>query len=71
MTTDSTQKCKSNCDARFQVFISRQEIIDIIKKLYYLLHRTNLPIYYVQAPNLEKYTTTQKDVQEGINRMPP
>jgi len=30
-----------------------------------------MPIYHVQAPNLEKYTTTEKDAARGISRMPP
>ena len=51
--------------------ISREEMMDIIKRMYFNLNNENMPIYYVQAPNLEKYTTTEKDTQKGISRMPP
>ena len=43
----------------------------IMKKMYFNLHSENMPIYYVQAPNLERYTTTEKDSTKGISRMPP
>lgn len=42
-----------------------------IKQVYFHIHKENMPIYYVQAPNLEKYTTTEKDASRGISRMPP
>lgn len=37
--------------------------MNVIKKMYFVNHKENMPIYYVQAPNLEKYTTTEKDAQ--------
>ena len=45
--------------------------MDVIKRMYYLQYKTNVPVYYVQVQNLEKYTTTEKDSQKGISRMPP
>ena len=45
--------------------------MDVIKRMYFLQYKANVPIYYVQVPNLEKYTTTEKDSQKGISRLPP
>ena len=42
-----------------------------IKQVFHAVHGDNMPIYHVQAPNLEKYTTTEKDASRGISRMPP
>ena len=39
--------------------------------MYYNKRKRNLPVYGVVANNLVLYTTTQKDVWRGQNRLPP
>ena len=79
MTTDTHQKSKFDnviylfCFLQilnFQ-FFSRDEIMDVIKKVYFYKQKKNLPVYGVQTPNLAKYTTTANDVNIGVSRRPP
>ena len=44
--------------------------MDVVKQAFYKIQKHNIPIYHVQTPNLERYTTTKKDAKEGITRIP-
>ena len=46
-------------------------MIDVFKRIFYHMKKYNLPIYHVQAPNVEKYTTTEADYRKGRNKLPP
>lgn len=45
--------------------------MDVLKRVYFNMKQENIPIYHVQAPNLEKYTTTEGDFRKGRSKLPP
>lgn len=49
---------------------SRDEIMNLIKRMYIKIHNKNLPIYSVPTKDLRDYTTTEKDLKKGVNRHP-
>ena len=51
--------------------VRREEIMDVIKRVYYNVKRKNCPIYYVTKKDLKDYTTTEKDMKKGSSRHPP
>jgi hypothetical protein len=49
----------------------RDEVLDVIKRLYIAKINKNVPIYCVTAKDLKDFTTTEKDMKKGENRYPP
>ena len=49
----------------------RDEIIETIKKLFIVKKNLNLPMYHAATKDLENFTTTEKDMEKGLNRWPP
>lgn len=49
----------------------RDEIIEVLKKLFIVKKNANLPMYYAGTKDLENFTTTEKDMEKGVNRWPP
>ena len=68
MIIDSCQTSKKDS---LYFRIRREEIIDILKKIFASKNGINLPIYGVDKNNLIHFTTTQKDVKRGLYRFPP
>ena len=48
----------------------REEIIDVLKRCFYVLKRKNLPIFGTDAKNLKEFTTTERDMNKGMSRFP-
>ena len=51
--------------------VRREEIMDVIKRVYYNLKRENCPVHHVNSKDLKDYTTTEKDMKKGSSRHPP
>ena len=45
-------------------------MLNIIKKSYIALKSENLPIYGIKNKELREFTTTEKDLEKGISRVP-
>lgn len=48
----------------------REEIIDVIKKCYYVKKQKNIPMFYVTVKDLRDFTTTEKDMKKDVVRFP-
>lgn len=59
----------SSYDYRFQSQ-RRDEIIDLIKRLFLIEMKENCPIYHTTNKDLKEFTTTEKDAKKQISRMP-
>ena len=51
--------------------VRREEIMDVIKKVYYNMKRSNCPVHHATSKDLKDYTTTEKDMKKGSSRHPP
>lgn len=60
---------KSESDEFFHTD-SRNEILDLIKKLYADKLKKNLPIFSPSQSDLDKFWTTEKEAEKGFTRMP-
>lgn len=49
----------------------RDDIIFVLKHVYYNMHKRNLHVYGVAYPHLKDFTTSKKDAQKKISKMPP
>ncbi len=49
---------------------SRDKIIQVIKIAYTAKKKRNLPIYGIKSKDLREFTTTEKDLERGISRIP-
>ena len=51
----------------------RDDIIDCIKRAYYLMHKNDLSVYGVQSKDCKSYVTSKKDIKKDINasKIPP
>jgi len=49
----------------------REEIMDVIKRVFYVMKQTNCPVYHATSKDLKDYTTTEKDMKRGSSRFPP
>jgi len=49
---------------------ARDQILDVIKRVYYSINNANLPIYGVKPKSLVEFTTSIKDMKKGISRIP-
>jgi len=68
--TEFTVQVQTSYDYRL-ISPRRDEIIDLIKRLYIVKMNKNVPIYHVKSKDLEVFTTTEKDMEKGENRYPP
>ena len=50
--------------------IRREEIIDVLKKCYYVKKQKNIPMFYVTVKDLRDFTTTEKDMKKDVVRFP-
>ena len=49
---------------------NRDEIIDLIKRLYADKTKKNLPIFAPSSTGLDKFWTTKEEASKGLTRMP-
>lgn len=49
---------------------SRDKIMNVIKMAYTSKMKQNLPIYAIKNKELREFTTTEKDRDKGISRIP-
>lgn len=68
-TTEFTVHVPSEYDYRF-LSNRRDQIMKILKTLYFLQHGKNCPVFGVPAKDLKEYTTTEKDMKKGNTRFP-
>jgi len=68
--TEFTVHVPNTYDYRF-VSEKREEIMDVIKKVYYNLKQSNCPVFHATSKDLKDYTTTEKDMKKGSSRFPP
>lgn len=52
------------------MYIRREEIIDVLKRCFYMMKRKNLPIFNSTEKDLRNFTTTEKDMKKDISRFP-
>jgi len=69
-TSEFTVQVQTSYDYRL-ISARRDEIMDLIKRLYIVKMNKNVPIFHVMSKDLEDYTTTEKDMKKGENRYPP
>lgn len=48
----------------------REEILDVLKRVYYINKQKNVPIFYATSKDLREFTTTEKDMKKVISRFP-
>jgi len=48
----------------------REEIIDVLKRVNFVLKQKNLPIFNVTSKDLRDFTTTEKDMNKSQSRFP-
>ena len=59
----------SSYDYRF-ITDKREEIIDVIKRAFFVCQKKNVPIFHVTSKDLRDFTTTEKDMKKAISRFP-
>ena len=53
-------------DVLLSVFVAerrREEILDVLKRCYYIKKQKNVPFFYATSKNLCEFTTTEKDMK--------
>lgn len=75
MTTDFQQKSKCYCLSNHVMTLlaapfRREEILDVLKRCFYVIKQKNVPIFYATSKDLRDFTTTEKDMKKGIGRFP-
>ena len=68
-STEFTVHVPSSYDYRF-ITKSREEIIDVIKRAFFVSQKKNVPIFHVSNKDLKDFTTTEKDMKKGYSRFP-
>lgn len=68
-TTEFTVHVPSTYDYRFSTE-KREEILDVLKRCFYVIKQKNVPIFYATSKDLRDFTTTEKDMKKGIGRFP-
>lgn len=48
----------------------REEILDVIKRCYYIKKQKNVPMFYATSKDLREFTTTEKDMKREISKFP-
>lgn len=59
----------SKYDYRFSS-ARRDQIVDLIKRIYIVMHGSNCPVFCITAKDLKDFTTTEKDMKKSISRFP-
>lgn len=59
----------STYDYRF-ITERREEIIDLIKRLYLIEHKKNVLMFHVTDKNLKDFTTTESDMKKKASKFP-
>lgn len=49
----------------------REEIMDLLKRIYIIHHGKDVPVFTVTNKDLEDFTTTEKDMNKSVSRFPP
>ena len=49
----------------------RDDIIDLLKRLYIITHGKNMVMFGMTTKDLESFTTTENDMKKGFSRFPP
>ena len=44
----------------------REEILDVLKRCYYIKKQKNVPFFYATSKDLREFTTTEKDMKREI-----
>ena len=44
----------------------REEILDVLKRCYYIKKQKNVPIFYATSKDLREFPTTEKDMKREI-----
>lgn len=60
-------------DVLLSVFVAerrREEILDVIKRCYYIKKQKNVPMFYATSKDLREFTTTEKDMKREISKFP-
>ena len=70
MTTDFQQKSKCYCLSNHVMTLlaapfRREEIVDVLKRCFYVIKQKNVPIFYATSKDLRDFTTTEKDMKKG------
>ena len=48
----------------------REEILDVIKRCFYIKKQKNVPMFYATSKDLREFTTTEKDMKKEISKFP-
>ncbi len=48
----------------------RDKIFNVLKMGFLTKKKTNLPIYGIKSKDLREVTTTEKDLEKGVSRIP-
>jgi len=48
----------------------REEILDVLKRCFYIKKQKNVPMFYATSKDLREFTTTEKDMKKEIARFP-
>ena len=59
----------SSYDYRFSS-ARREIILDLLKKLWYILKNSNCPIFTINSKDLKEWTTTENDMKKKHRRDP-
>ena len=74
LTKSSSSNCLViHCERDFDEMLEvtrREDVIEMIKRVYTTLTRKNLPIFEINESKLDDFVTSQSDADEGITRMP-
>lgn len=65
-----TVHVRTQYDYRF-MSEKREQIITVLKCLWAMKKKANLPVFDIQENHLKNFTTTEKDVKRGIDKFPP
>ena len=60
-------------DVLLSVFVAerrREEILDVIKRCFYIKKQKNVPMFYATSKDLREFTTTEKDMKKEISKFP-
>jgi len=68
-TTEFTVHVPSSYDYRFATE-KREEILDVLKRCYYIKKQKNVPMFYATSKDLREFTTTEKDMKKEVVRFP-
>jgi hypothetical protein len=68
MTTVSNRTSKKSIKLLYPD--RRDKIFNVIKVGYATKKKMNIPIYGIKSKDLREFTTTEKDMEKGVSRIP-